>query len=68
MDITMKVMLIQPPSGSKYMDTLYMHEPLALEYLGAGLRAEKHEVMIFDARLERVKKVYAYIFKIRPNL
>lgn len=45
-------MLIQPPSGSKYMDTLYMHEPLALEYLGAGLRADKHEVMIFDARLE----------------
>jgi len=49
----MKVMLIQPPSGSEYMDTLFMHEPLALEYLGAGLRQDNHEVVIFDARLER---------------
>lgn len=46
-------MLIQPPSGSEYMDTLFMHEPLALEYLGAGLRQDNHEVVIFDARLER---------------
>ena len=30
-----------------------MHEPLALEYLGAGLRQDNHEVVIFDARLER---------------
>lgn len=49
----MKVMLIQPPSASKHMDTLFMHEPLGLEYLGAGLRQDKHEVVIFDARLER---------------
>jgi len=48
----MKVMLIQPPNGSKHMDTLFMHEPLALEYLGAGLRLGNHEVVIFDARLE----------------
>ena len=46
-------MLIQPPSGSEYMDTLFMHEPLALEYLVAGLRQDNHEVVIFDARLER---------------
>jgi len=52
MDITMKVMLIQPPSSSKHMDTIFMHEPLALEYLGAGLRLDNHEVVIFDARLE----------------
>lgn len=49
----MKVTLIQPPSGSKYMDTLYMHEPLALEYLGAGLILDNHEVSIIDARLEQ---------------
>lgn len=49
----MKVTLIQPPSGSKYMDTLYMHEPLALEYLGAGLILDNHEVTIIDARLEQ---------------
>lgn len=49
----MKVMLIQPPSGSKHTDTIFMHEPLALEYLGAGLRLANHDVVIFDARLER---------------
>ena len=49
----MKVMLIQPPSGSKHMDTIFMHEPLALEYLGTGLRLDNHEVVIVDARLER---------------
>ncbi len=49
----MKVMLIQPPNGSKHMDTIFMHEPLGLEYLGAGLRSDNHEVVIFDARLER---------------
>ena len=48
----MKVMLIQPPSGSKHMDTIFMHEPLALEYLGTGLRQDNHDVVIFDARLE----------------
>ena len=45
-------MLVQPPSGSKHMDTIFMHEPLALEYLGAGIKLDKHEVVIFDARLE----------------
>lgn len=48
----MKVMLIQPPSGSKHMDRIFMHEPLALEYLGTGLRQDNHDVIIFDARLE----------------
>ncbi|MDR3586119.1 MAG: cobalamin-dependent protein, partial [Desulfosporosinus sp.] len=48
----MKVMLIQPPSGSEHMDTIFMHEPLALEYLGAGLKQDNHDVVIFDARLE----------------
>ena len=48
----MKVMLINPPSASKHMDTFFMHEPLALEYLGAGLKQDKHDVVIFDARLE----------------
>ncbi len=48
----MKVMLIQPPSSSKYIDNIHMHEPLALEYLGAGLRLDNHEVVILDARLE----------------
>lgn len=48
----MKVMLIQPPSSAQYIDKVYMHEPLALEYLSAGLKFDNHEVVIFDARLE----------------
>lgn len=46
-------MLIHPPSGSKHMDSIYLHEPLALEYLGAGLKLDNHEVSIIDARLEQ---------------
>ncbi len=49
----MKVTLIYPLSNSKHMDTIYMHEPLALEYLGAGLKLDNHEVTIIDARLEQ---------------
>ncbi|MHB1652961.1 MAG: B12-binding domain-containing radical SAM protein [Desulfitobacteriaceae bacterium] len=48
----MKVMLIQPPSSAQYIDKIYMHEPLALEYLSAGLKFDNHEVVIIDARLE----------------
>ncbi|EHQ87864.1 Fe-S oxidoreductase [Desulfosporosinus youngiae DSM 17734] len=48
----MKVMLIQPPSSTLFMDKVYMYEPLGLEYLGAGLKEDGHEVLLLDARLE----------------
>jgi radical SAM superfamily enzyme YgiQ (UPF0313 family) len=48
----MKVLLIQPPSSSPLMDRIYLFEPLALEYLGAGLKEDGHEVRLLDARLE----------------
>ncbi|MDD2497232.1 MAG: radical SAM protein [Desulfitobacteriaceae bacterium] len=48
----MKVMLIQPPSSISYMDKVYMYEPLGLEYLGAGLKEDGHEVLLLDARLD----------------
>ncbi len=48
----MKVMLIQPPSSFKLMDKVNVYEPLGLEYLGAALKEEKHEVILHDARLE----------------
>ncbi len=48
----MKVMLIQPPSSFKVMDKTSIYEPLALEYLGAMLKEEKHDVILHDARLE----------------
>lgn len=48
----MKVMLIQPPSSYKLEDKFDIYEPLALEYLGAALKEEKHEVIVHDAPLE----------------
>lgn len=49
----MRVMLIQPPSSIDFIDGVFMHEPFALEYLGAGLRLDDHEVMLLDARIDR---------------
>ena len=48
----MRVLLIQPPSNISFIDQVYMHEPLALEYLGAGLQLDNHTVMLLDGRLE----------------
>ena len=48
----MRVMLIQPPSGNRYMDKYYLFEPLGLEYLGAALKEDRHDVVLLDARLE----------------
>jgi len=48
----MKVLLIQPQSSDPMMDQVYLFEPLALEYLGAGLKLDGHEVRLLDARLE----------------
>lgn len=48
----MKILLIQPPSHYPLMDQVYMFEPLALEYLGAGLKLDGHDVLLHDARIE----------------
>lgn len=48
----MRVLLIQPPSHDPFADRFFLFEPLALEYLGAGLRLDGHEVELLDARLE----------------
>lgn len=48
----MKVLLIQPPSCDLITDRVFMFEPLALEYLGAGLKLDGHEVRLLDARIE----------------
>ena len=48
----MKVLLIQPPNPDPLMDRVYLFEPLALEYLGAGVRLDGHEVRLLDARLD----------------
>lgn len=31
---------------------VFLHEPLALEYLGAGLKQDGHEVIVLDARID----------------
>lgn len=62
----MKVLLIQPPSGAKLSDKVYLHEPLALEYLGAGLKKDGHEVTLLDARLE--PEIEAVCLRERPDL
>jgi radical SAM superfamily enzyme YgiQ (UPF0313 family) len=47
----MKILLIQPPSSDPLIDRVFLFEPLALEYLGAGLKLDGHEVEVVDARL-----------------
>ncbi len=49
----MKVLLIQPRCSAELSEEVFMHEPLALEYLGAGLKLDGHEVVVIDARIER---------------
>jgi hopanoid C-3 methylase len=49
----MKILLIQPYSSSDLMEQIYLFEPLALEYLGAGAKLDGHEVRILDARIDR---------------
>lgn len=48
----MKVLLIQPASNDPLMDQVYLFEPLALEYLGAGLKQDGHTVRLLDCRIE----------------
>ena len=48
----MKILLIQPPSADPMSDRIFLFEPLALEYLGAGLKEDGHQVEILDARLD----------------
>ncbi|OGU00340.1 MAG: B12-binding domain-containing radical SAM protein [Geobacteraceae bacterium GWB2_52_12] len=48
----MKVLLIHPPSCDPLTDEIFLFEPLALEYLGAGLKKDGHAVQLLDARIE----------------
>jgi len=48
----MKVLLVQPRCSSELSEEVFMHEPLALEYLGAGLKLDGHEVTVIDARID----------------
>lgn len=48
----MRILLIQPASSIDFIDRVYMHEPLALEYLGAGLKLDGHDILLLDGRIE----------------
>ncbi|EKD38116.1 MAG: hypothetical protein ACD_75C00858G0006 [uncultured bacterium] len=47
----MKVLLVQPPSVDPLTDQIFLFEPLAMEYLGAALQQDGHEVSLLDARI-----------------
>jgi radical SAM superfamily enzyme YgiQ (UPF0313 family) len=48
----LKILLIQPRCSAELSEEVFMHEPLALEYLGAGLKLDGHEVALIDARID----------------
>lgn len=51
----MKVLLVTPYSAEKVImsgDNLFLHEPLALEYVGAGIRGS-HDVKLLDMRIDK---------------
>jgi hypothetical protein len=56
----MKVLLIQPPSVDPLTDQIFLFEPLALEYLGSGLKQDNHEVHLLDARIDADLQNYVY--------
>lgn len=62
----MNVLLIQPPSNDPLMDKVYLFEPLALEYLGAGLRQDGHTVRLLDCRIE--PDYQTVLLEFRPDL
>ena len=62
----MNILLIQPPSSEPLLDQVYLFEPLALEYLAAGLQHNGHTVEILDARLD--PDVECALQRFRPQL
>jgi hopanoid C-3 methylase len=62
----MNILLIEPPSGLDLLDHFFVHEPLGLEYLGAGLLADGHRVEILDARFD--PDVEAACRRLRPDV
>jgi hopanoid C-3 methylase len=62
----MRVLLIQPPSSDPLTDQIFLFEPLALEYLGAGLKLDGHTVKVLDARLK--PEIEADFREFRPQV
>ena len=62
----MNVLLIQPPASARFFEKVFLFEPLALEYLGAGLRMDRHSVTLLDARLDN--DIETEFRKVRPDV
>jgi len=58
----MRVLLIQPPKPDKALggEDFHIFEPLALEYLAAGIA--DHDIRILDMRLDPDSILYFRIF------
>ena len=63
----MRILLIEPPKPDRSLagDDVFIYEPLALEYLAAGIPSE-YEVQILDLRLE--KDLESNLEKFQPDV
>ena len=63
----MKILLIEPAKAPRTIggEDVFLYEPLALEYLGAGVR-DNHDVQILDMRLE--KGLQAVFERAKPDV
>lgn len=66
----MRILLIYPSARAEligYGDLGAIAEPIALEYLGAGLKLDAHEVRILDLRLHR-EDLESVLAEVRPDV
>lgn len=63
----MKILLIQPAKAKRTLggDDIYLYEPLALEYVAAGVAGD-HDVRILDMRIE--KNLTATLAAFQPDV
>lgn len=62
----LKTLLVQPPSVPEWSRHVFAYEPLALEYIGAGLKQDGHTVQLLDARFD--SGVEATFEQARPDV
>ena len=63
----MKILLVEPSKAPSSLggEDIFLYEPLALEYIAAGV-SKDHDVMIFDQRLE--KNLQDVLESFRPHI
>jgi radical SAM superfamily enzyme YgiQ (UPF0313 family) len=65
----MKILLVTPPPnpGSLGMENFFLLEPLAIEYIAAGVQG-KHEVKIVDCRVPSEPELHRVLEDFRPDV